>query len=210
MNTRFGFSSLTQHAQLRLEERTTIDDTYLRKILDTKSYISIGLESCFDREHCLFYSKSDDDYFVAVQDAKTGSVITVLPIDYQITLERKIDQKFYWKIDNELLRRAEVISKYNISQETMVPKISLKVRYLDRENKIKIETVKKFSAEKYDYNPNILIENQKKINNLLNRWIKRKNIEEVVDVFLTSGRKASPVFVSQELVSLFNQTNNSF
>jgi hypothetical protein len=207
MKIKFGYSSLTHHAQCRLYQRTNITDVALRKILDRNAYISLGMEIVFDREHCLFYSQADNECFVAVQDSKTGEVITVLPIEYHKTLSWKIDKKLYYEIDEELLRRSEVLAKYNVDPDSMAIQMSLKIRYLNSKDAISTKTLKKFPAELYQNNPHILVNNKQKILNIVTRWKKGKDVQKVIDIYVSLGRKSKPYFVCEEVINELNSTN---
>lgn len=54
----------------------------LADLLNDDLAINIGQEVNSNRVHKLFYSTRDNICFVAIQDIKTGTVVTVLPIDY--------------------------------------------------------------------------------------------------------------------------------
>jgi len=204
MTIKFGYSSLTHHAQCRLNQRTNITDVALRKILDRNAYISLGMEIVFDREHFLFYSQPDNECFVAVQDSMTGEVITVLPLEYHKTLSWKIDKKLYNEIDEELLKRAEVLAKYNVDPDSMAIQMSLKIRYLNSKDAICSKTLKKFPAEQYQNNPNVLINKKHKILNIVTRWMKGRCIQNVIDIYVSLGRKSIPHFVCEEVVDELN------
>lgn len=84
---------LTLHARERLKERTSILEDELCDLLDAKKCVITGMESCTNRIHELFYSKGDDDFFVAVRDTRYNEVITVLPLDYHENLAWEIKDK---------------------------------------------------------------------------------------------------------------------
>ena len=195
---------MTYHAKCRLYQRTNITDDVLRKLLDRNAYISLGMETVFDREHCLFYSQPDNECFVAVQDSMTGEVVTVLPLDYHKTLSWKVDKKFYYEIDEEFLRRAKVLAKCNVDPDSMAFQMSLKIRFLNSKDAICSKTLKKFPAELYEYNPYVLINNQQKILNIVSRWMKGKEVKKVIDIYISLGRKSRPHFVGKEVIDELN------
>ncbi len=73
---------LTYHANEKIEERLLMTSETLCEILDEDLVITTGGETGSNRYHKVFYSPLNKMCFVAVQDCKTGHVITVLPIDY--------------------------------------------------------------------------------------------------------------------------------
>ena len=204
MTIKFGFTSLTRHALCRLDQRTSIAGDSLRKLLDKGGYIKLGLESAFDRQHCLFYSKPDNECFVAVQDIKTGEVITVLPLNYHKTLSWKMDKKLYNEIDEEFLRRAEILARYNVDPDSMAFQMSLKIRYLNRNDTLRTKTLKKFPAEQYQNNSNSFIKNKQEIFNIVTCWLKEKDAHKVIDLYVSLGRKSPPNFVCDEFVDEIN------
>tara|TARA_B110000196_G_scaffold293833_1_gene282429 strand:+ start:14490 stop:15116 length:627 start_codon:yes stop_codon:yes gene_type:complete len=204
MTIKFGFTSLTRHALCRLGQRTGIDGDSLRKLLDKGGYIKLGLESAFDRQHCLFYSQPDNECFVAVQDIKTGEVITVLPLNYHKTLSWKMDKKLYNEIDEEFLRRAEILARYNVDPDSMAFQMSLKIRYLNSNDTLRTKTLKKFPAEQYQNNSNSFISNKQEIFNIVTCWLKEKEANKVIDLYVSLGRKSSPNFVCDEFVDEIN------
>jgi hypothetical protein len=204
INERFGFTSLTRHAICRLEERTNIAGDRLRELLDKGAYINLGLESIFDRQHCLFYSSPNDQCFVAVQDRISGEVITVLTLDYHKTLSWKLDKKFYYEIDEEFLRRAEVLARYNVDPNSMAFHMSLKVRYLNENDLICSKTITKFPAEEYQNNSNLFINKKQKILSIVSCWLKEREVHKVIDLYVSLGRKSTPHFVCEEFVGEIN------
>ena len=83
----------SKHALKRLDQRSVLTFYELAKILDCRVFVEIGSEPGFNREHRLFYSVKDKSYYVAIQDAHTGSVVTVLPPDYH--------QNICWPVKEE-------------------------------------------------------------------------------------------------------------
>jgi len=77
METKFSF-----HAYERVLGRISMTHRELADLLGADLVIVIGQEQNNNRVHKLFHSAKDNVCFVAIQDIKTGTVITVLPIDY--------------------------------------------------------------------------------------------------------------------------------
>ncbi len=73
---------LTYHAHEKIEERLLMSAEVLCGILDDDLVVTTGGEKRSNRYHKVFYSPLNKMCFVAVQDCKTGHIITVLPLDY--------------------------------------------------------------------------------------------------------------------------------
>lgn len=83
------------HAYERVLERLSIEPNELAELLDWGFAVKIAEEKGTHRIHRLFYSREDFQYFIAIQDEKTRTVVTVLPVDYYETLAYKIPQPFF-------------------------------------------------------------------------------------------------------------------
>jgi hypothetical protein len=73
---------LTHHAHEKIEERLLMSAETLCELLDEGVVVTTGEETSSNRYHKVFYSPLNKMCFVAVQDCKTGHIITVLPLDY--------------------------------------------------------------------------------------------------------------------------------
>ena len=94
---------LTTHALIRLSERTSMTPQSLAEILDSEKYIYLGKERDNNRVSKLFFSKSDDHFYIAVQDSADGDVITILTLEYWHNLSEKyFDTKLVVKRKNLL------------------------------------------------------------------------------------------------------------
>lgn len=80
------FTYMSTHAQRRLQERTKMSAYEIASLLDKGRYVDIGRKPGFHRHHLVFYSKKDDCCFVAIRDENSGTVVTVLPLNYQANL----------------------------------------------------------------------------------------------------------------------------
>ncbi len=96
MNTNFSF-----HAFKRINSRISLSHSDLAEIIDADLVVNTGCETNSNRAHKLFYSERDGMCFVAIQDVKTGTVITVLPLDYH--------QKTSWVVSVEAQNRAKKV-----------------------------------------------------------------------------------------------------
>lgn len=85
-----SFANFSRHAFKRVAQRTSLSCDEIAKILDRGLVVNTGQRPGFDRVHLVFYSPQDNDYFVAIQDVVTGTVITILPLDYHENLAWEI------------------------------------------------------------------------------------------------------------------------
>lgn len=77
---------VSRHALKRLNKRTQLSCEEIARILDKRLCVNIGSKPGIGKDHFLFYSLPDDDFFVAIQDRLDGTVITVLTLEYHANL----------------------------------------------------------------------------------------------------------------------------
>jgi len=87
---RFSRTNFTWHARERADQRLSIPDDELAEMLDWGLTVTIKEEQGSTRAHRLFYSHPDQQCFVAVQDTRTKTVVTILPIDFYELLNNKV------------------------------------------------------------------------------------------------------------------------
>ena len=85
-------TNFSRHAYERVLERLTMELDEVADLLDWDLAVKIGDEKGTRRIHRLFYSHDDHQCFIAIQDGKTKTVVTILPVDYYETLVAKIPQ----------------------------------------------------------------------------------------------------------------------
>ena len=114
--------NFTHHAFLRVEERITLDINEISQILKWEKFISIGMEKGTNRDHRLFYSHQDSQCFVLIQDIKTSTVITILPLDYHALI--------CWVVSLEHQKEAKEL----ILGKTQAPVLENPIIYQDHQN----------------------------------------------------------------------------
>lgn len=103
-----AFTVFSKHALHRIQERTTLRESEIAEILDANRGLNLGRKPGFDREHWLFYSLQDDDYFVAIRDRLVGKVVTVLPLDFHsnvawpVTDQQKAEAKALYRAPGQM------------------------------------------------------------------------------------------------------------
>lgn len=122
-----AFTHFSRHAFERIAKRTKLTCEEIARILDRKLTINTGRKPGFNRDHLLFYSSPDDDFFVAIQDSLTGTVVTVLPLDYHTNLA--------WSISAEDCGRAKDICHNKAHAEDAQPQQKSQVTITPSNNK---------------------------------------------------------------------------
>ncbi len=85
-------TQLTDHAKMRLKERTSLDESAFVAQLANYQTVSVGYRRGVNHWHRLFFSAADRCHFVAIQDISNGDIITILPLDYHENLAWRIDE----------------------------------------------------------------------------------------------------------------------
>ena len=80
-----AYSQFSFHAYERVIERLTMEPDEVAELLDWDLAVRIGEEKGTNRIHRLFYSREDFQCFIAVQDEKSRTIVTILPVDYYET-----------------------------------------------------------------------------------------------------------------------------
>ena len=109
---RFAYPS--SHAAKRIFQRTSIDSLELMKLLDNGACVNIGQIAGSSRRHLLFFSQKDKFCYVAIQDERSGKIITILPPAYH--------KNSAWKITPEQC----LLAKERYSELALVKKFMKK------------------------------------------------------------------------------------
>jgi hypothetical protein len=80
---------LTTHALIRRQERFKIRNDELVEQLAAGLYVHLGKQED-GMVHRLFYSRDDGGWGVAIQEKKTGVVVTILTLEYFANCQRKV------------------------------------------------------------------------------------------------------------------------
>lgn len=77
----FPQSTLSDHAKIRLAERSQLDEMTLVAMLNQQMGRKISVTKCRSHlAHRLYWSSADQDFYVAIQDVVTGTVLTLLTL----------------------------------------------------------------------------------------------------------------------------------
>jgi hypothetical protein len=191
------FAHFSKHALSRIGQRTKLNYFTIADILDYGGAVDVGTEPVFDRKHWLFYSEVDDSCFVAVQDALTGLVITVLPLDYHENLA--------WKVGEEDIGEAKSLATTftpSSAKSSSAPPsiIIVKARYMSSEGYQKTATLTKFKAS--DYKSDLFkVLNDESFESEVERHCRRKGIDtsKIYEVSIALGNDGEPIAINWAL-----------
>ena len=122
-------SIFSTHVRERIAERLRLSPESVAHLLDEGRTVLVGSEPGSNREHRLFYSPPDQQWFVAVQDHTDGVVVTLLPVDYHQTLA--------WVVSEEAKRTARAMATPTVPRTAREQAYSLKVYASNRKGKTK-------------------------------------------------------------------------
>ena len=142
-----SFANFSRHAFKRVAQRTSLSCDEIAAILDRGLVVNTGQRPGFNRVHLVFYSYLDNDYFVAIQDVVTGTVITILPLDYHETLAWGISAADCERA-REILLAAPPLEEPRVRDAPKVFVIS--VQYLDEGDHQKSKLLLKIPCDLYD------------------------------------------------------------
>lgn len=147
-----AFTQLSHHASIRVSQRLTIPPACLSDFLDRGHYVSAGSVPGFNKEHLVFYSVVDTEYFVAVRNSLTGVVLTVLPLTDRA--------KQSWNITDKMLATAKnkaVGYDQTANQRTQSLKFIVSAHYIGHNNTRRSKLLCRVDAAKYRYDATTFI-----------------------------------------------------
>lgn len=100
------------------------------ELLDSDACIDLGRKPGCDRHHLLYWSLRDNAARVALRDRHTGTVVTVLPLDYHATLA--------WSVSEEEIAMAK---RRAVQRDTGKGHLRLRAHYLDDTGDLKTKTI---------------------------------------------------------------------
>ncbi len=204
-----AFTHFSRHAFERIAQRTKLRCEEIAHILDRKLALNTGRKPGFNRNHLLFYSVPDDDYYVAIQDALTGTVVTVLPLDYHANLA--------WDISPEDCTRAKGLCINVPPEDSQTQSISqatvfvISAHFIDGEGNQKTKVVQKISSASYKNDVRHLL-SDKAVFSKLDVFATEKGIDtsRVFGITIRLGNKGAPITIDLQEVQSSKDALQSF
>jgi len=192
---RHRFSYFSNHALLRIEQRTSLEPDEIADIIDFGLAVDTGTEPVFEKKHWLIYSIKEDCYFFIIQDKFTGLVVTILPTQYHDNLAWPVDSESFIQAKNNIEQNSISEKQQEFSRQfnlETTQNIKVKIRYLDLNYEAKTKTLFNLPAIEYDYNSaKVPIDNSFKNN--INQHLRIYEIKESsVFAVLLSYKKNEP------------------
>lgn len=186
-----AFTHFSQHAFVRIAQRSALSCEEIAEILDQKRCISVGKAPGFNREHWLFYSLDDQCCFVAIQDTMSGTVITVLPMDYH--------KKLAWEVKSTDCAHAKKLAKpYQTAhtEKQTAAIFSIRGHYLDETAAQKTKTLLKVPCDTYQNDLKQLLADEHLFENLA-EIAKEKEIQpdRMFSISIQQGSKRTPFYI---------------
>ena len=194
-----SFANFSQHAFKRVAQRTLLRCEEIAAILDRGLVVNTGQRPGFNRVHLVFYSHLDNDYFVAIQDVTTGTVITILPLDYHETLAWGISEADCERA-KEILLAAHTVEEPRVRDAPKVFVIS--VQYLDEGDRQKSKSLLKIHCCLYDNDLKKLLDD----NTIIQEVEKSAGengipTERMYAISVRHGKRGSPVTIDLRYVA---------
>jgi len=194
-----AFTHFSRHAFERVTQRTKLSCEEISRILDLKLALNTGRKPGLNRSHLLFYSHEDNDFFVAIQDDLTGTVVTILPLDYHANLA--------WSISPEECSKAKELF-FSVPQEEVkshkkfdAVQFVISIHYLDDNGKQKTKVLKKISSQPYNNKIKNLLTDESFFTKL-DMFITEHGLDarQVFGISIRLGSHGVPVFVDLQEV----------
>lgn len=200
MTMKHRFTYFSEHALKRLNERTQLTESSVGDIIDMGLAIDTGTEPVFNRKHWLIYSELDKSFFVVIQDAYTGFVVTVLPMKYHENLAWKINKRYFTEAKKNIEGNdiQVMLLEFRKKLNSEPPKnIQVKVRYVDNCNTAKTKNLFKLPAVDFNYSSkNVPIDNN--FNNSIKQLSEAEGINplSIFEVLLSYKKEGAPKIIA--------------
>ncbi|MBZ7831920.1 hypothetical protein [Raoultella planticola] len=86
------YTGITDHARLRLMQRSRLPLHVLTDMIDKREYVDLGSKPGILKKHILIYSRLDEGWYVLIRDITSGCIVTVLPENYHDSSFIKINE----------------------------------------------------------------------------------------------------------------------
>jgi hypothetical protein len=197
-------TSFSRHAYQRVDERLTMEPSDLADLLNWDLAVRIGAEEGTNRVHRLFYSHDDHQCFVAVQDELTGTVVTILPVDYYEQLAWRISEDVQEEARVKVSRRAAPSATGATRVPPDEPNSSGRFRitgtFRDLHNRPKVASLGTWPSAPYDRSILSLLQDEQFFREMKSRFTQRRGPDiRLLGVSIQTGpRNLRSVWVGVE------------
>jgi hypothetical protein len=197
METNFSF-----HAFERVLGRISMTHRELASLLDDDLAINIGEEKNSNRVHKLFYSERDKICLVAIQDIKTGTVVTVLPIDYHENISWAVSLESQLQAKNLIIEEEATPNKESEILHTNASVFRISGNIIDEYGRyIKNVNLGSWPCEPYEYSIDALVEDKEFVKALIKKLTEKisdsENTTRIIQtVAIRLGNRGDPIFFS--------------
>lgn len=184
------FTNFSTHAFDRLSERTSFTQEQLVFWLDHEMYFNLGNKPGIPKQHLLFYSPIDEEYFVAIRDEQTGTVVTVLPLKYH--------QRLAWEVSEyDKSRAREKISVLEFSRKACLDAnktLRVSVTFLDISGCRRTKSILKLPIGGFGFDID-QIKNDKSLKVMLKNGIVDISYSVLIGFSFRLGKSGHPIFL---------------
>lgn len=202
-----SFTHFSRHAFERLAQRTHLSCEEIARILDRGLVVNTGRKPGLNRNHLVFYSVPDDDFFVAIQDELTGTVVTILPLEYQANLA--------WQVSDEDCVKAREILLSALKEESTQQTISASTlfmvsgHFIDSEGNQKTKVILKTASASYQNDIKAFLSDDllfSKLNELAES--KGINARQMFGISIRLGNRGAPILIDLRDIQSPNIADN--
>lgn len=195
-----AFAHFSRHAFQRIAQRTKLSCEEIARILDQGLAVNTGRKPGFNRNHLVFYSMPDDDFFVVIQDGLTGTVVTILPLEYQANLAWQITDQDCAKAREILLNAPR--AALPLKTESDASHFILSSHFVDSEGNQKTKVLFKRGSWRYGNDIKAFLSDPAAFSNL-DELARSKGIDpmRMFSVSIRLGNKGDPILIDLRHVS---------
>ena len=207
----------SRHAYDRVIERLTMEPSDVAALLDWDLAVRVGEEKGTNRVHRLFYSHDDDQYFVCVQDERTSTIVTILPVDYYESMNWRIPISLLDEARSKVSSQASAslapksredavrLASHKLAESLDAPKVSgipivfrISGVYLDEQNRQKSVNLSSWPSEEYGRSVARLLQDDRFFAEMWSRFLTKKGTEVHFVGLTIGGQSSKPVLLRFE------------
>lgn len=202
----YRHTTFSRHACERVVERLTMEPDEVVDLLDWGLAVKIGEEKGTRRIHRLFYSHDDHQCFIAIQDEKTRTIVTILPVDYYATLAWKIPKPSFEEAEKLVScgtdakpKTAATLDKDSTIGQAARRSFKITGTLMNLQKRPRFVNLGSWPAEAYDGLTSQLLQDTRFLQEMQSKLhVKRQPDEYVVGLVIRLGRKGEDVWVAVE------------